>query len=50
MSAQFNAGNAAALTEVGVEGNDAQSIGALHAIRSIVRACLVGHIVRKPLL
>ncbi len=28
------------LTEIDVKGNDVQSIGALHAIPTIVRACL----------
>jgi hypothetical protein len=49
-SAHFNPGNAVTLTEIGVKGNDAQSVGALHAIPTIVRACLGCRTLGKPLL
>jgi hypothetical protein len=47
-SAQFNPRNAVTLIEISVKGNDVQSIGALHAIPTIVRACLGCCTLGKP--
>jgi hypothetical protein len=49
-SAQFNPGNTVMLTEIGVKGNDAQSVGVLHALPTIVRVCLGCRTLGKPLL